>query len=501
MRLRSPTAALSLAWIHILAEAAKGAGAQSLRPLPKQLSYVDVNVSSGQQATDTAEFGMKKRKGGAKNQDAANPDESKSDAKNEEKKEQKSKAKKRSCPRVSCSATQVVHAVLSLVALNACLHLHALVSDRTFEHCCYGLNALLLVLVLHRAKAAAKKSEEEAAAAAARRAKAKSAAAERRKAAVTPALGVSATGGGDATAAAASVAPGTLGTVPQADLAADGSEPPPGTWSQIDGTSFRVRTGPNYKKNGKKLESKECFYECVSVDLLRATDRVDHVLSRAKPPAGWWPDGADAEAATGSPGLRGPLPPVVVMNCQLPYDAPQMFSKGGDDRNGASIVYVFRVKAATQARALELQNGDGQPDDRDAALRLLLKYCTEAGNNNALQERLKAMGFIDNISVLGLSSLVTQYNGKPVLVTKSGKLFRGEVPAGTSTNKTAVPYLEIDVNVHRWAYLPRKALHSLRERMGEMLVKVGFGTLCIYWICSLPACLSVLLPCVHLVPL
>eukprot|EP00936_MAST-01D_sp_MAST-1D-sp1_P000429 g429.t1 len=477
VRLRSPTAALSLAWIRILAEAAKGAGAQSLRPLPKQLSYVDVNAASGQDDTETPKFGLNRRKGAAKDQGAANPDRSKPNAENVVKKESepRPKPKKTSHTRVSCSATQMMHTVLSLVALNACLHLHTLVSDRTFEHCCYGLNALLLVLSLLRAKAAAKKAEEDAAAAAERRAKAKEAAEERRKVASTSASGAATERKDEATAAVATVAPGTLGTVPQVDLAPAGSEPPPGTWSQIDGTSFRVRTGPNYKKNGKKLESKECFYECVSVDLIRATERVDHVLSRVKPPAGWWPAGADAEAASGSTGLRGPLPPVIVMNCQLPYDAPQMFGKGGDDRNGASIVYVFRVKAATQARARDLQNGDGQPSDRDAALRLFMKFCNDAGNNNALQERLKAMGFIDNISVLGLSPLVTQYNGKPVLVTKSGTLFRGEVPAGTSaTNKTAVPYLEIDVNVHRWAYLPRKALHSLRERMGEMLVKVGF---------------------------
>ena len=33
-------------------------------------------------------------------------------------------------------------------------------------------------------------------------------------------------------------------------------------WEPGDGTAFKVRTGPNYSRNGKKAPSKAPFYEC-----------------------------------------------------------------------------------------------------------------------------------------------------------------------------------------------------------------------------------------------
>ena len=56
---------------------------------------------------------------------------------------------------------------------------------------------------------------------------------------------------------------------------------------------------------------------------------------------------------------------------------------------------------------------------------------------------------------------VEKYNGKPALLTKSGSLYRGD------------DYMEIDVNMFRFAYLTKKGINQFLGRVKDMELHVS----------------------------
>ena len=101
----------------------------------------------------------------------------------------------------------------------------------------------------------------------------------------------------------------------------------PQTWSTASGQAFSVRQGPNYPKYGKKAPSIEAHYECVAVDLLDAPDgRLDHISSMVQLP----------EVQERAKGL--PLPPLFVVNVQLPLCGPSLNGKRGNGKGCSAVL-------------------------------------------------------------------------------------------------------------------------------------------------------------------
>ena len=73
-----------------------------------------------------------------------------------------------------------------------------------------------------------------------------------------------------------------------------------------------------------------------------------------------------------------------------------------------------------------------------------------------VKERFKLLCKCENIKELGLGGFIEKYNGKPALCTKSASIFVGD------------DYVEIDVNLFRYAYVTKKALQHVLPRIGEM---------------------------------
>ena len=65
-----------------------------------------------------------------------------------------------------------------------------------------------------------------------------------------------------------------------------------------------------------------------------------------------------------------------------------------------------------------------------------------------------------NIDEFGLPSFITAYNAKPVLIRNTGTLIRG-------TN-----YIEMDINVHRFASVPKQALQVQNHKRESVLPKL-----------------------------
>ena len=109
------------------------------------------------------------------------------------------------------------------------------------------------------------------------------------------------------------------------------------TWSEIDGSEFMVRCGPDYEKNGNKAPSGPAFYDVVSVDCIDSGSSLQsHVAQRMELPEA----PAAAEVA--------PLPPLFIINWQLPYNAPALGgSKKAEKAPGSNLIIVCRLAEHT----------------------------------------------------------------------------------------------------------------------------------------------------------
>jgi hypothetical protein len=61
-----------------------------------------------------------------------------------------------------------------------------------------------------------------------------------------------------------------------------------------------------------------------------------------------------------------------------------------------------------------------------------------------------------------MPSSITSFNAKPVLIRRTGTIFRGS------------NYMEIDIHVHKFANLAKQSIYLISSRCGLMLMQIGF---------------------------
>jgi hypothetical protein len=154
------------------------------------------------------------------------------------------------------------------------------------------------------------------------------------------------------------------------------------------------------------------------------------------------------------------MPSLFIVNFQMPSEFPTSLFTEIVDGKGYSVVLYFRV---TEDTITALNNLKAAPP----SVRLFHEYCTRAPEmdkdpNSPYRSRFKITVRCDNIDEFGLPSFITSYNAKPVLIRNTGTLVRGR------------GYVEMDINVHRFASVPKKALQILISRFDKMYVKMGF---------------------------
>ena len=133
-----------------------------------------------------------------------------------------------------------------------------------------------------------------------------------------------------------------------------------------------------------------------------------------------------------------------------------MFSSGSEDARGYGVTFYYIITEDTVKQCRDIENAH-------PSVRLLRDYIERApAEDPEYRNRWKAMAWVHNMTELGLGSLVERYNGKPVLIFKSGTLISRE------------NYFELDVNVHEFSYPARRGLHSLLEKFKDMHLAVGF---------------------------
>tara|TARA_B110001452_G_scaffold59625_1_gene46423 strand:- start:375 stop:3281 length:2907 start_codon:yes stop_codon:yes gene_type:complete len=210
-----------------------------------------------------------------------------------------------------------------------------------------------------------------------------------------------------------------------------------------NGTTFAVRIGPSYKRYGKKEPSLPQVYELAAVDLIKRPTILYDVAKHIKLPP---PPDVDQPNDTG-------LPRRLIVNMILPTDAPSLTS-AKTDGECIQLIFVFTQSAAK----LKAWQASGAP-----AAKLFTRWCAEAEHNTELKERLKLLSKVENIADLGSAmSFVKQYNGKPVLITKSGRISRGD------------DSFEMAMNAFRFSYITKKGVKfALSRGTADMEIMSG----------------------------
>ncbi len=239
------------------------------------------------------------------------------------------------------------------------------------------------------------------------------------------------------------------------------------SWKNIDASGFNLRVGPNYKKTGAKAPSGPSLYELVGLDVIQSPKRIDDIASKIDLPADW----------TCVPSNHPLVPPVLVINAQLPSSFDSSFFTEITDGDGWSLVHYFRIRPEVAEELKDVETAS-------PAVRLLARYYEHAPaqQKDSYSDwfgRFKLILRCENIDEFGLPSFITSYNGKPVLIRNTGEL--NIVNTNTTVNTEegkgqggGKHYADMTINVHRFASLPKKGLSTLMAYFDKMDISTAF---------------------------
>mmetsp|Transcript_31774 Transcript_31774/g.53593 ORF Transcript_31774/g.53593 Transcript_31774/m.53593 type:complete len:688 (-) Transcript_31774:254-2317(-) len=261
---------------------------------------------------------------------------------------------------------------------------------------------------------------------------------------------------GDGTTAATAVE----GSHSLSDMIAKGFKPEPGctflqvdtepksspdhTWCRADHRQFNVRIGPDYSYYKKKAPSAAALYETFAVDVFCTKLRVDHATPRFSLPD-------TTQLDTHHPFV----PPIFVIQIQIPSDPPSGFFSSAEDGPGWAIVMYYRITEDTRSQLENIETAS-------PAVKLFAKWCEKCTEDAAWRGRFKVINSCTNLDELGIPTAISSYNAKPILIRRTGSIFRGP------------NYMEMNIHVHKFATLAKQSIHYISSRCGQMYMQIGF---------------------------
>jgi len=222
--------------------------------------------------------------------------------------------------------------------------------------------------------------------------------------------------------------------------------PLPHSFWNVDASNFELRIGPNYNKSKQKQPSTAALYDLYSVDIVRADTTLGEVEDGFQIP--------DIPGLTDIDTGHAYVPPMLVLNCNLPSEEPDMLRASADGPTYIVVIYLV-ISPATLEELMDLKTAS-------PAVQLFANWCEKSEADADFRSRFKAMCVLDEIEKLGLPGFIAGFNGKPTLINKSGAFTRHP------------SYIEMSINVHMFNFLAKKGLYSLHKKFPTFVLNVGF---------------------------